>query len=70
MLTGLVSVPISAAFFWVYHHFVNPKWVDYLVQYERSRLIGNSTHELEGRIAAIRAHSADKRAVASGSSAR
>lgn len=38
MLTGLVSVPISAGFLWYYHHQVNPEWVQHLVDYHTATL--------------------------------
>lgn len=38
VLTGLVSVPIAAGFLWVYHRFINPRWLDLLVAHERERL--------------------------------
>jgi hypothetical protein len=36
-LTGIVSAPISVGFLWVYHHYINPGWVDYLVQHLRAK---------------------------------
>lgn len=43
VLTGLVSVPIAAGFLWVYHRFINPRWLDLLVAHERERLERNGT---------------------------
>jgi len=33
LVVGAVSAPISVGFLWIYHHFVNPQWVDYLVEH-------------------------------------
>ena len=38
LLAGLVSIPITAAFLWFYHHVINPAWLDHLITYERSKL--------------------------------
>ena len=38
LLAALVSVPISAGFLWIYHHFINPRWLEYLIAHERQRL--------------------------------
>lgn len=38
LVVGLVSVPITACFLWWYHHYMNPQWVDYLVQYQRETM--------------------------------
>lgn len=38
VVVGLVSVPITAGFLWYYHHYMNPRWVDYLVSYQRTKM--------------------------------
>ncbi len=38
VLTGLFSVPISSWFLWIYHHHINPQWLDILIAYQRQRL--------------------------------
>lgn len=38
MLTGLVSVPITACFLWYYHHYINPEWVQHLVVYHTAKM--------------------------------
>jgi hypothetical protein len=38
MLTGVVSIPITAGFFWWYHHFMNPQWMDLLITYKHQQL--------------------------------
>ena len=38
LVVGLVSVPISAGFLWWYHHYMNPGWLDYIVEYRRSAM--------------------------------
>src|SRR5262245_16558972 len=38
LIVGLVSVPITAGFLWVYHHFINPQWNELLIAYQRDAL--------------------------------
>jgi hypothetical protein len=38
LMVGLVSIPITAGFLWYYHHSMNPRWVDYLVDYQRAKM--------------------------------
>jgi hypothetical protein len=38
VLTGLFSVPISSWFLWIYHHHINPQWLDILIAYQRQHL--------------------------------
>lgn len=45
VFSGLVSVPISAGFLWLYHHYFNPQWLDLLVSYERQKLASSGTSE-------------------------
>jgi hypothetical protein len=51
LATGAVSLPITAGFLWIYHRFINPRWLDHLVEYERDRLTrdGASADEIAGR---------------------
>lgn len=35
---AVVSAPLTVAFLWYYHHYVNPDWVSYLTAYEQQRL--------------------------------
>lgn len=60
--TGLVSVPITAGFFWLYHHFVNPEWLDLLVAFEQEKLTarGASADETAARVAVVRASGTDQ----------
>ena len=38
LVVGLVSAPITAAFFWAYHHYVNPDWLEILVRWNRDTM--------------------------------
>jgi hypothetical protein len=38
LLTGWFSLPISSAFLWVYHHHINPRWLEVLISHHRDRL--------------------------------
>jgi hypothetical protein len=38
LVVGLVSVPITASFLWVYHHVINPQWNELIVAYQRDTL--------------------------------
>src|SRR6185436_18231159 len=38
VLTGIVSIPITAGFLWFYHHFMNPQWLDLLIVYKNQQL--------------------------------
>ena len=53
LLAGLVSVPISAGFLWAYHHYINPRWIEYLVAHARQTGVDEST------VARLQANSSD-----------
>jgi hypothetical protein len=38
VVVGLVSAPITAAFFWVYHNYMNPDWLEILVRWNRETM--------------------------------
>ena len=38
LVVGLVSVPISAGFLWWYHHYMNPGWMDYIVEHQKATM--------------------------------
>jgi hypothetical protein len=38
LAVGLVSLPITAGFLWMYHHFINPDWNELIVAYRRDGL--------------------------------
>lgn len=38
LVVGLVSVPVTAGFLWWYHHYMNPRWLDLLVDYQREKM--------------------------------
>jgi hypothetical protein len=39
VLTGVVSIPITAGFLWWYHHHMNPQWLDLLVDYQKQKML-------------------------------
>jgi hypothetical protein len=61
LLTGLVSGPFTAVFLWIYHHYINPRWLDHLEAFERSKLAaaGASAADIGKRIAAVRESGSD-----------
>ena len=61
LVTGLVSIPITAGFLWFYHHQINPAWIDHLVAYERAKMeaAGTTAAVLTERLEAIRASGRD-----------
>jgi hypothetical protein len=61
VMTGLVSVPITAGFLWFYHHYVNPRWMDLLVQWKESQLRagGQSPDSIRTTIEGMRASASD-----------
>jgi len=38
LVVGVVSVPVTAGFLWWYHHYMNPRWLDLLVDYQREKM--------------------------------
>lgn len=38
VLTGVVSIPITAGFLWFYHHVMNPQWADLLIAYKSQQM--------------------------------
>src|SRR6267142_892662 len=38
LLVVLISYPISTAFLWIYHHYINPNWFEYVIAYERDKM--------------------------------
>ena len=38
LVVGLVSVPITAGFLWWYHRYMNPQWLDLLVDFQRRKM--------------------------------
>ena len=61
MLAGLVSVPITAGFLWVYHHYINPRWMDLLVAWkeEQMRAAGTASEPIRTTIEGMRASATD-----------
>lgn len=61
LLTGLTSGPLTAGFLWIYHHHINPRWLDHLETFERSKLAaaGASAADIVQRVDAVRAGGSD-----------
>ena len=61
VLAGAVSIPISAGFLWIYHHYINPRWNELLIEHERLRLTntGASAEEISRRVGAMTASGTD-----------
>jgi Protein of unknown function (DUF4199) len=62
LVVGLVSIPITAGFLWYYHHSINPRWVDYLVDHERTQMTaaGASADAIAKAEAAQRGNATDQ----------
>ncbi|MBI3789735.1 MAG: DUF4199 domain-containing protein [Gemmatimonadetes bacterium] len=61
VVAGLASTPIATGFLWYYHHGINPRWTEYLVAYERARLVaaGASPSDVAKQLDALRRLSED-----------
>jgi uncharacterized protein DUF4199 len=61
VVTGLVSVPITAGFLWIYHHYINPRWMDLLIAWkeEQLRAQAKAPETISATIEAMRASATD-----------
>ncbi|HEX8638981.1 MAG TPA: DUF4199 domain-containing protein [Pyrinomonadaceae bacterium] len=61
LLVVLVSFPISSSFLWIYHHHINPNWLEFILDYEQNSLLraGVSEAEIASRIDKLRAGNSD-----------
>jgi hypothetical protein len=61
VVTGLVSVPITAGFLWIYHHYINPRWMDLLVAWkeEQMRAAGQTPEAIRAMTDGMRASATD-----------
>jgi len=61
LLVALVSFPISTIFLWIYHHYINPNWLEFIIEYERGNMVqaGLGASDTAARINAIRAGNSD-----------
>ena len=68
VLTGAVSIPFSVGFLWIYHHFINPRWNDVLVAYERTRMTeaGASAEDIARRVERLNATATDSAQIIGG----
>ena len=60
-VAGIVSIPISSGFLWVYHHYINANWLNYLMDFEQSemRKTGASQAGIDSKLEALRASGSD-----------
>jgi len=56
LLVILISYPISAGFLWIYQHYINPNWLEYLIAYEQTNLsqAGVAASVIEERTSILR----------------
>jgi len=68
VLVALISYPISTAFLWVYHHLINPKWLEYILAYERTQMAqaGAGVGEISSRLNALKTQNSDLAQVVGG----
>lgn len=68
LVIGIVSGPISAAFLWWYHHRVNPRWLDLLVEWktETMRAAGATAADIAMAADALRAGGTDQAQIIGG----
>lgn len=72
VITGVglsaISSPIAVGGLWVYHHFVNPQWLDILVAYERVHLkeSGLSADAVAARISQLQQGGQDRKQLVGG----
>lgn len=68
LLVALISLPISTAGLWIYHHFINPNWLEFILTYEREMLTqsGIGAAEASAKLDAIRAGNSDFAQIAGG----
>jgi hypothetical protein len=61
LLVALISFPISTAFLWIYHHYVNPNWLAYILAYEQESMAraGVSAGEISSHLDRLRAGNSD-----------
>ena len=59
LVVGLVSAPITASFLWWYHHYINPRWMDFIVEHQRATMAAaGATSEAIARMEASQRSSA------------
>jgi hypothetical protein len=61
LLVALISFPISSSFLWIYHHYINPNWFEFILDYEQNSLLraGVSEGEIASRLDLLRAGNSD-----------
>lgn len=61
VLVALISFPISSAFLWIYHHYINPNWLEFILAHERNTMTqaGLSAEVIATRLDLLRAGNSD-----------
>lgn len=61
LLVALVSYPISTAFLWIYNHYINPNWLDSILDLEQNNILqaGVGAGEIASRLEKLRAGNSD-----------
>ena len=67
-IVGIVSAPITVGFLWIYHHYINPGWVDYLVEHATAQAAanGSSSGDVATIVDNLRRSSTDSAQIAGG----
>jgi hypothetical protein len=65
---GAASAVVTVPFLWIYHHFINPRWLDHIVDWRTAQMkaAGASAADIESTILAQRASGSDVAQITSG----
>ena len=68
LILGVTSACITVPFLWVYHHYVNPRWLELLMTWTRERMTaaGESPAEVAQAVGRLQAGGSDRAQVISG----
>jgi len=60
-IVALIAAPISTAFSWIYHHYINPQSLEFLVDYEREKMLlsGLDASQMNARLNLLKAGDTD-----------
>lgn len=61
LLVALISFPISTAFLWIYHHYINPNWLEFILAHEREVMVraGVNAADITARLDKLRTGNSD-----------
>jgi hypothetical protein len=65
---ALISFPISAVFLWIYHHYLNPNWLEFILAHERDVMLraGINAADITTRLDKLRTGNSDLAQIAGG----